>query len=933
MKLSKPSITKVGLFSIRLFGILEIFIFFGIQFFWLIYKGDLLPTENSWELLALLAPFVIAYFIGVLCRIEKYRVFFRKIEWLLHLLLCSCYIALLILLQTRDEFSPFFPFTWMYYLWIITIGLVFISSIVSNLDQAPIADQLKDKNKLLIFIGVGAVLWLVALGIIAILRYPVYFWILSCIFHSLMIPISIYKQHDKNSDLRDSKSVLVYKSFKDMLFRKTDPSQITKKENFITIFARNFKFLFLIVLFFLAWNQWAFYHLAMGSIEDNWFLIVQIFLSPLFYAGFGLAILIAKFKIPLLGECLGLVIMALSITEIYVFAPMALGFALLALIILVDKMSSSSYASGIIAVQLFWVLGLVVFTYNGMMGELFTAIAFILQLNAEMNNSFINFFLFIIISIVFCFYLGFFLIEKLIIWRKKHKKEQKTIEKAKKILNKRQVVELPVRKNAIVLLAIVFGGLVSPFIILSFTSKGPPLIYPEKKQVELEDFCGTALAGFSNTSSEYNNLTQLGARWVRVHFSWRDIEKDYDNNWDFTRYDTLMDNATKYKIKVIAMLNYPPSWLNLTRKAYVPAQFLPHYLEYVNKTVRRYKDTVAAWEIWNEPNLARFWDGPMEDYYELFDQAVDLIHSIDPDLYILGSSLSAAATGWMPPYLDEMFNLGIMEHVDAISIHFYNFDPDTLYQGIKQYIVVGEKYGFTGDYLITEIGNPTSGVQPHRVSMEKLAENVIKKMVIASALEIKTQIWYCTKDSGDLSNKDHDPRNSERWFGLMYNNYTWKKAAYAFSLFSKFCSNSTYRPDLIQKLGGISSTDLMAALYQQDDGTSTLIMWYAPTIYEHGKVAVKVDIKEVVNTTYIHNIYDGTNRSLPSQIFDASLTYIIPVGDVPVFITFKAKNIEDFIVLNVQESIIAWALYLSIFGIFLISIISSVALHRRNKVR
>ena len=91
-----------------------------------------------------------------------------------------------------------------------------------------------------------------------------------------------------------------------------------------------------------------------------------------------------------------------------------------------------------------------------------------------------------------------------------------------------------------------------------------------------------------------------------------------------------MDNATKYNIKVIAMLNYPPAWLNLTRDAYVPPEFLPHYLEYVNKTVRRYKDTVAAWEIWNEPNLERFWDGPMEDYYELFDQAVDLINSIDP---------------------------------------------------------------------------------------------------------------------------------------------------------------------------------------------------------------------------------------------------------------------------------------------------------------
>jgi hypothetical protein len=615
--------------------------------------------------------------------------------------------------------------------------------------------------------------------------------------------------------------------------------------------------------------------------------------------------------------------MAVSIMEIYIFAPLALGYSLLTLIILVDGTSSSRYASSIIAIQLFWVLGLVVFTYNGMMGELFTAISFMLQLNVEMNNSFINFFLFVIISIVFCLYLGLYLIDKLILRKNKRRKEQKAIEKPKVTRHKQQVVELPVRKNAIFLLAIIFGGLISPFIILSFTSKGPPLIYPERKPIELEDFCGTALAGYSNTTSEYDNLTQLDVRWVRVHFSWRDIEKDYDNNWIFTRYDTLMDNATKYNIKVIAMLNYPPAWLNLSTKAYVPQEFLPHYLDYVNKTVRRYKDTVSAWEIWNEPNLERFWDGPIEDYYELFDQAVDLIHDIDPDLYILGSSLSAAATGWMPPNLEQMFSLGIMEHVDAISIHFYNFDPDTLYQGIKQYIVLGEKYGFTGDYLITEIGNPTSGTQPHMVSMEKLAENVIKKMVIASALEIKTQIWYCTKDSG---NETHDIRNSERWFGLMYNNYTWKKAAYAFSLFSKFCSNSTYRPDLIQKLGGISSTDLMAALYRQEDGTSTLIMWYAPTLYESGTVVVDLqELNEISNSVLIHDIYTGTNQTLNNNS--------VEVGDTPIIITFNVLDNSQSILIYVHESIVAWVLYLSIFGTFLLSIISAVVLHRRKKSR
>jgi hypothetical protein len=78
MKPIKKSITKIGLLTVKLFGLMEIFILFGIQFFWIIYKGDLAPTENTWDLLAVLFPFLIAYIVGIFCRIEKYRRLFRK---------------------------------------------------------------------------------------------------------------------------------------------------------------------------------------------------------------------------------------------------------------------------------------------------------------------------------------------------------------------------------------------------------------------------------------------------------------------------------------------------------------------------------------------------------------------------------------------------------------------------------------------------------------------------------------------------------------------------------------------------------------------------------------------------------------------------------------------------------------------------------------
>jgi len=911
---------KTSLLTVWLFGLVEVFIFFGIHFFWIIYKGDLVPTENSWDLLAIIFPLLMTYIVAVLCRIENYRVLFRKIGWIIHLSLCTCYLIFFLLLQTRDEFNPFIPFTWLFYLWNIIIGLVLISNIVSNLDKPILSDYFQEKNKLLLFFGISTIICLVTLGIIAILRYPVYFWIFSCIFHALMIPISVSRQHTINSENRNPESDIVYQNFKDMIFRKVEKAQLPKKEKISTLFTRHFRIIFLVFLFFLAWNQWGFYHQAMGSLEDNYYLIIRIFLSPFFYVGCGLAILNAKFKKPLFGDCIGLLIMALSIVKIYNFAPLALGYALLTLLLIVSNLSSTSYASSIAAILLAWVVGLLLFAFNGMLLDTAEAIRFILQADIELDYAIVNKFLFGIIGIIFCIYLGFYVFDR-ILRRKEGIRTQTEKENAQKISakNKKQPVkELIVRKSGVILLVIIFGGLLSPFIILNLTTKGPPLAYPESKRTELEDFCGTALAGNTNSEWEYANLTNLGVHWLRVHFSWRSIEESNDV-FNFSRWDTYVENCTTHNIKIIAMLNYPPAWLDESTDNYVPPESINHYLDYVNRTVRRYKDTVAAWEIWNEPNLERFWDGPIEHFYDLFDEAVDLIHDIDPDLYIVGSSFSSAASGWMPPNLDDMFKAGVMDHVDAISIHFYNFDPDTNYQAIKQHVIVGEKYGFKGDYLVTELGNPTGGTYPHMVSMEKLAENVIKSLVIASALQIKTFIWYCTKDSGDDA---ADPRDSERWFGLMYNNYIWKKAAYAFSLFSKFCSNSEYRPDLIKKEGGISATDLMASLYRQEDGTSTLVMWYAPTLYESGTVRVTLDLSAIKGNILIHNIYKGTNKTLDDNF--------VEVGDVPVFLTFQAKDISDIIILKVGESLVALVLYICIFGTFFASICFALVIHQRT---
>jgi len=230
-------------------------------------------------------------------------------------------------------------------------------------------------------------------------------------------------------------------------------------------------------------------------------------------------------------------------------------------------------------------------------------------------------------------------------------------------------------------------------------------------------------------------------------------------------------------------------------------------------------------------------------------------------------------------------------HVDAISLYFYNYDQSSLYQGIMQFMTIGKNYGFTGDYLITEIGNPTGGFYPWRVSMEKLAENVIKSSVIATAFQIKTLFWYCMKDSED---EHSDPRNSENYFGLLDSNNNWKKGAYAYRLFSKYCSNSEICQDLLKKEGGIDINDIMCALYRKKDGSSALIIWYDPTLYESKTLKITLDIPDTIGNVIIHDIYSGARKILNDNS--------IEISDTPIFLTFQADSFTDFLTIHVNKS-------------------------------
>ena len=80
------------------------------------------------------------------------------------------------------------------------------------------------------------------------------------------------------------------------------------------------------------------------------------------------------------------------------------------------------------------------------------------------------------------------------------------------------------------------------------------------------------------------------------------------------------------------------------------------WLAWVDQMLQRYKGTVAAWEVWNEPNLS--WTPAINatDFASLAQQTVSRIRTLHPSAYIMLSGVA---------YLDIPFMQAVLPSVGA----------------------------------------------------------------------------------------------------------------------------------------------------------------------------------------------------------------------------------------------------------------------------
>lgn len=290
------------------------------------------------------------------------------------------------------------------------------------------------------------------------------------------------------------------------------------------------------------------------------------------------------------------------------------------------------------------------------------------------------------------------------------------------------------------------------------------------------------------TSAEYDLATEttrdLGIGRVRIGANWAEIERVRGQR-DWSALDMRVNHARSAGLSPLLVIQSIPTWVALPTGAVSEhhREVARQFGDFAGEVAERYGDTADGYEIWNEPNLHKFWPNPnVSHYFELLKAAYPAIHAADGRATVITAGLAPAPDGanTIAPltFLKRLYDLGGRGYSDAIGMHPYSYpelpsgDSDwNTFRSLSEVAHLMETRGDSDKKIwLTEYGAPTGGGSG--VSPDMQARMVSEAFELSAAHRSIGPIFIYTLIDGGAPNWD-----SEAHFGLYYADMTPKPAA------------------------------------------------------------------------------------------------------------------------------------------------------------
>jgi hypothetical protein len=163
---------------------------------------------------------------------------------------------------------------------------------------------------------------------------------------------------------------------------------------------------------------------------------------------------------------------------------------------------------------------------------------------------------------------------------------------------------------------------------------------------------------------------QLGVNLVRVEFPWRFIEPQR-GVFDWTRADLIVREAAYFHVSLQPTVVYTPAWVGAPNSPPAPHDFRA----FMEALVGRYHSSIQYWELWNEPDLDKYWSAGAQAYVEnILIPGYQGVKAADSTAFVALGGSSWANSVW----LNHIYDYGGGGSFDIASWHAYGSANDVL---------------------------------------------------------------------------------------------------------------------------------------------------------------------------------------------------------------------------------------------------------------
>jgi hypothetical protein len=174
-------------------------------------------------------------------------------------------------------------------------------------------------------------------------------------------------------------------------------------------------------------------------------------------------------------------------------------------------------------------------------------------------------------------------------------------------------------------------------------------------------------------------MKEANFRWVKQTFAWETIESAGKGVYDWSIADRVVTSVNQHGLKLLARVSSDPELTNFW--AGHPPGNASDFADFLFALSSRYNCTpsavgcIQAYQVWNEPNLAREWGGNPPNpaqYAEFLRQAYAAIKRGNPNAVVINAGMAPTGDNSAIAMADDLFYEGMYQAMGGNSDGYFD---------------------------------------------------------------------------------------------------------------------------------------------------------------------------------------------------------------------------------------------------------------------